>query len=160
MNRFPFLPTTRWLLVLRVMLGLYMAAHGVTRTVVGTVADFGGFLSSQGIPLGVVVAWGITALEVLGGATLARGWWIRPVAAAFTVEHVVGIILVHARNGWFTVGYQSGGAEYSVLLVACFLTVASTARSDTPTHDAGWLPGDGAVERMERVITLLLGARP
>ncbi len=44
MRAFPFLPTSTWLIILRVVLGLYMAAHGATRFVVGTVDDFGGFL--------------------------------------------------------------------------------------------------------------------
>jgi putative oxidoreductase len=125
---FPFLTTSQWLIVLRVVLGLYMAAHGITRTVVGTVDEFGGFLSSQGLPAGVVLAWGITINEVLGGLTLASGRLVRPLAAAFALEHVMGIILVHAPQGWFTVGYQAGGAEYSVLLLICFLLTASTAR--------------------------------
>lgn len=128
MKRFPFLSTAQWLVVLRVVIGLYMAAHGVTRIFAGTVDDFGGFLSGQGFPLGLVVAWGITIGEVVGGATLASGRLVRPLAGVFAVEHLMGIILVHAPRGWFTVGHQSGGAEYSVLLLLCFLLVASTAR--------------------------------
>lgn len=130
MQQFPFLSTARWLVVLRVMLGLYMAAHGTTRTVVGTVDDFGGFLGSQGLPFGVLVAWGITINEIAGGLTLASGRFVRPIAAVFVFEHLMGIILVHAPRGWFTVGYQQGGAEYSVLLVVCFLLTASAARRD------------------------------
>jgi putative oxidoreductase len=130
MSRFPFLTTAQWLVVLRVVLGLYMAAHGITRTVVGTVGNFGDFLSSEGVPAGVLVAWGITANEVLGGLTLASGRLVRLLAAVFAFEHLVGIILVHAPQGWFTVGYQSGGAEYSVLLLLCFLLTASTARRE------------------------------
>ena len=42
--------------------------------------------------------------------------------------------LVHAPRGWFTVGHQSGGAEYSVLLLLCFLLTASTARRAVPAE--------------------------
>ena len=129
LSRFPFLSTAHWLVVLRVVLGCYMCAHGVTRTVVGTVDDFGGFLAGQGVPAGAVVAWVITLNEIVGGLALASGRLVRWFAAVFALEHVVGIILVHAPRGWFTVGYQSGGAEYSVLLILCFLTTASAARS-------------------------------
>jgi len=131
LSRFPFLSTTQWLLVLRVVLGLYMAAHGITRTVVGTVGNFGDFLAGQGVPAGVVVAWAITANEVIGGLTLASGRFIRILASVFACEHLVGIILVHAPRGWFTVGHQVGGAEYSVLLLLCFLLTASTASRET-----------------------------
>lgn len=134
MAAFPFLSTTRWLQVLRGVLGLYMLAHGATRAAVGTVDDFGGFFGSLGIPGGIALAWAITAFEVVGGLALASGRLVRPLAALFAAEHVVGIILVHAPRGWFTVGHQAGGAEYSVLLLICFLLTAADARDrERPT---------------------------
>lgn len=133
MTRFPFLATSQWLIILRVVLGLYMVAHGAMRVYAGTVDDFGGFLASRGFPAGVVLAWTITLLELMGGLTLALGRAVRPISAGFAAEHVVGIVLVHAPRGWFTVGHQVGGAEYSVLLLLCFLLTASTAQAD-PSH--------------------------
>jgi putative oxidoreductase len=129
MRTFPFLSTSQWLVVLRVLLGGYMAAHGITRAAVGTVDDFGGFLTQTGFPFGLVLAWAITATEVLGGLTLAAGRFVRWLSAVFAVQHVVGIVLVHGPRGWFTVGHQVGGAEYSVLLLVCFLLMASTAKA-------------------------------
>jgi putative oxidoreductase len=129
---FPFLSTAQWLVILRVVIALYMTAHGAFRAAVGTVDDFGGFLSSQGLPFGLALAWGITLNEIVGGVTLATGRWVRPLAAVFALEHLVGIVLVHAPRGWFTVGHQAGGAEYSVLLLLCFLLTASTV----PRRDA------------------------
>ena len=129
MSRFPFLTTSQWLTILRVVLGLYMVAHGAMRVYAGTVDEFGGFLASKGFPAGVALAWSLTGFELLGGATLAIGRVVRPVAAAFALEHAFGILLVHAPRGWFTVGHQVGGAEYSVLLLLCFLLTASTART-------------------------------
>lgn len=134
MRPFPFLGTATWLVLLRVVLGLYMAAHGATRLIVGTVDDFGGFLGSRGFPFGVALAWTITIVEIIGGATLAAGRFVRVLAAVFAAEHAAGIVLVHAPRGWFTVGHQAGGAEYSVLLLLCFLLVAST---DEVGKDAG-----------------------
>lgn len=127
MKRFPFLSTAQWLVVLRVVLGLYMAAHGVARAMLGTVGSFGGFLEAQGLPAGLLVAWGITINEIVGGVIFSSGRLVRLLAAVFALEHLMGIILVHAPRGWFTVGHQSGGAEYSVLLLLCFLLTASTA---------------------------------
>ena len=131
MRRFPFLSTSQWLVVLRIALGLYMAAHGATRAAVGTVDDFGGFLEGRGFPAGVAMAWAITVTEVLGGLTLASGRFVLALSACFAAEHVMGIVLVHAPRGWFTVGHQAGGAEYSVLLLLCFLLTASTARRES-----------------------------
>ncbi len=131
MSRFPFLATTQWLTVLRIVIALYMVAHGATRAYVGTVDDFGGFLTGKGFPAGVALAWAITSFEIAGGLALAFGRWVRPIAAGFAMEHLFGIVLVHAPRGWFTVGHQGGGAEYSVLLLLCFLLTASTARAET-----------------------------
>lgn len=128
MSRFPFLTTAQWLTALRVVIGLYMVAHGATRAYVGTVDDFGGFLASRGFPAGVAIAWGITLWEISAGLTLAAGRFVRAISGGFALEHLFGIVLVHAPRGWFTVGHQSGGAEYSVLLLLCFLLTASTAR--------------------------------
>jgi putative oxidoreductase len=125
--RFPFLSTAQYLVVLRAVVGLYMVAHGAMRVYVGTVDNFGAFLSSQGFPLGVWVAWGITLNEIIAGSILASGRFVRVIAGVFVLEHLFGIALVHAPRGWFTVGHQVGGAEYSVLIVVCFLVVASTA---------------------------------
>lgn len=132
MQRFPFLSTPQWLLLLRITLGLYMAAHGATRAAVGTVDDFGVFLSAKGFPLGLQLAWVITCTEIVGGLTLAAGRLVRPLAAGFALEHMMGILLVHAPRGWFTVGHQAGGAEYSVLLVLCFLLTASVNEENRP----------------------------
>jgi putative oxidoreductase len=36
----------------------------------------------------------------------------------------MGIILVHAKEGWFVVGAGRNGVEYSVLLIAVFVALA------------------------------------
>lgn len=116
--------TTQALGLLRVVISLYMVAHGCMRVYAGTVDDFGGFLDSKGFPLGVILAWGITLFEITGGLTLALGYFRKWISAVFMVELTMGIILVHAKNGWFTVGHTLGGMEYSVLLIVCFWVTA------------------------------------
>ncbi len=100
--------------------------HGVARLSFGTVDDFGAFLSSARIPLGHVLAWVLTAVEIAGGPVLATGLVARPLVAWFGVELVMGIVLVHARAGWFVVGAGRNGVEYSVLIIACLVVVALT----------------------------------
>ena len=127
MKSFPFFSTAQFLTGLRILLGLMLAAHGVIRIYAGTVGGFGGFLEGHGFPAGVLIAWGITSFEILGGLTLTAGFARRWISLVFVVEMIMGIILVHAQHGWFVVGYTAGGAEYSALLIFCFLLVASTA---------------------------------
>ncbi len=124
--RIPFsLAPAQALTLLRVTISLYMVAHGCTRLIAGTVGGFGEFLGGQGFPFGSILAWGITIFEIAGGITLALGYFRKWINAVFILELLMGIILVHASNGWFTVGYSSGGMEYSVLLIICFLATAA-----------------------------------
>ena len=128
MIQFPFLSLQQYLNILRIALGLMMAAHGVIRIYAGTVGGFGNFLGSKGIPLGVIVAWGITVFEISGGLTLTTGLYKKLICFIFIVELTVGIFFVHIPRGWFVVGYTVGGMEYSVLLILCFFTVASVKK--------------------------------
>lgn len=113
--------------VLRISIALFMMAHGITRLSINGPVDFGAFLSSKGFPLGVPLAWSITILEIMCGLLLIAGKWQRLAASFFILELLMGIILVHFKNGWFVVGLTEGGIEYSVLLIICFLLVFLTA---------------------------------
>ncbi len=115
------------LIGLRVAVSLLLIVHGVARLTLGIVDDFGVFLDAVGLPLGAALAWAITATEIAGGAVLAAGRWVRPLALYFAAQLVMGIVLVHAREGWFVVGAGRNGMEYSVLLIAVLLAVAYAA---------------------------------
>ena len=108
----------------RVFLGLTMMIHGVARIWAGGVAPFGEFLAAQHFPFGAFLAWAITLYEIAGGALLAGGRLVTPLAALFAAELAAGIVLVHAAHGWFVVGLGRNGMEYSALLIVNFLAVA------------------------------------
>jgi putative oxidoreductase len=131
MLQVPFLPPALALRLLRITVAVIFFSHGAIRTYVGTVDDFGGFLASKGFPLGVAVAWAITAYELGGSLLIALGWWTRPIAIGFIVHQLMGITLVHFPLGWFVVGHSTGGMEYSVLLVAALGVLAATPPSST-----------------------------
>ena len=121
---------------LRVLLAAMIAAHGCARAWVGGVVPFGGFLESQGWPFGVGIAWAITVFEIVGSVLLASGRVVGPVsprvlALTFAAIYTMGIVLVHAKAGWFVVGLGRNGMEFSVLLIACLLAVAWTHRRAT-----------------------------
>ncbi len=117
----------RALVGLRVAASLLLIAHGVARVALGIVDDFGIFLDGVGLPLGTALAWAVTAVEIAGGSLLAAGGWVRPLALYFAAQLVAGIVLVHAREGWFVVGAGRNGMEYSVLLIAVLVAVAYAA---------------------------------
>lgn len=109
---------------LRVVVAALMIVHGVARIYFGTVDDFGGFLAAKHFPAGFYLAWAITIFEIVGGFALALGYFVIPLSLIFAVELLCGILLVHLKEGWFVVGAGRNGVEYSVLLIAVFLTLA------------------------------------
>jgi putative oxidoreductase len=118
---------TRWgVTVLRAAVASVFIIHGVTRTALGTVDDFGGFLSSSGFPAGVALAWILTLVEIIGGVVFVAGLTVRPLALWFGMELAMGIVMVHGREGWFVVGAGRNGPEYSALILACLLVIALT----------------------------------
>lgn len=122
-----YITCNRAMQILRISIAFFMMAHGITRLSINGPVDFGVFLSSKGFPLGVPLAWCITILEIICGLLLVAGKWQRLAASFFILELLMGIMLVHFKNGWFVVGLTEGGIEYSVLLIICFLLLFLTA---------------------------------
>jgi len=119
----PFTLSTT-LKIFRIAVACFMLIHGITRIKHGSVGGFGEFLEGYGFPLGFYLAWTITIFEIAGTVSLMFGYFVTVISLLFALELVVGIVLVHAANGWFVVGGGTGGMEYSVLLIVCFLLIA------------------------------------
>ena len=113
---------TAWI-VLRLTLAGLIAAHGWARLLAGGVEPFGAWLSSQGLPFGPAIAWAVTALEIVGTPLFAWGRLVFALSLLFAAIYSVGIVMVHAKAGWFVVGLGRNGAEYSVLLIVALLCV-------------------------------------
>jgi putative oxidoreductase len=128
MKRFPFISLSQMLIVFRIVVALLLVAHGVMRLNEGTVNKFGGFLNSKGFVTGVAIAWFLTLFEIVGGLVMAAGYFVKWIAAIFIIEITMGIILVHSKNGWFVVGAQLNGVEYSVLLIFSLLLIAASGK--------------------------------
>ena len=114
----------RWLLSILIFI------HGAYRLSVWGMPDFGAWLDSQGVPFGIVVAWVITLMEVIGTPILASGRiprLQRPLALWYAAILTGGLVMVHAPEGWFVVGAGRNGAEYAASLVAGFLIQAWVA---------------------------------
>lgn len=109
--------------LLRLVLAGLIAAHGWARLLAGGVAPFGVWLESQGMPMGAVLAWGVTLFEIVGSLCLGLRRWVFPVTLGFAAIYLVGLVLVHMPAGWFVVGLGRNGMEYSVLLVVALLCV-------------------------------------
>ncbi len=112
--------------ILRVSLGVMALAHGFLKVFVFTIPGTVGFFESLGYP--GVLAYAVTAGEILGGLALIAGVWTRYVALAL-VPVLIGATITHTGNGWLFSNLD-GGWEFPA-----FWTVALIVQA---------LLGDGA----------------
>lgn len=112
------------LILFRLLLCGILAAHGWARLLAGGVAPFGAYLDGNGFPAGILIAWGITLLEIVGTIVMAFGSRYTPhLCAVYIGIYTTGLFMVHMPEGWFVVGLGRNGMEYSVLLIASLLLV-------------------------------------
>jgi putative oxidoreductase len=109
-------------LLLRVSLGIMFLAHVALKIFVFTVPGFVGYFGSLGLP--AVLAYGVIALELLGGIALIFGIYASWVAVPLALEMVGTIVQVHGPNGWLFTN-KGGGCEYpafwTIGLIALYL---------------------------------------
>lgn len=106
-------------LIIRVLVAMLIAVHGFARLFADAVTPFGTWLQGQNIPFGMLVAYLITFAEIFGTALLAFGRFVPQICSFYIFVYLVGIVMVHAPEGWFVVGLGRNGMEYSVLLIGC-----------------------------------------
>lgn len=110
---------------MRVVTALIFVAHAVVRIIGSTIDHFGEFLDSKGFVFGILIVWILTIYEIVGGLLLAIGIFTRWLALGFIIIIFVGIIIIHAGNGWFVGEHGTGGMEYSFLLIAALIVIAA-----------------------------------
>ncbi|MFE2324451.1 DoxX family protein [Streptomyces sp. NPDC059385] len=127
------------LLILRLVLGLTMAAHGSQKLFGwfggGGVSGTGQFFTASGYPAGDTMAVLAGLTETLGGLGLAVGL-LTPLAGAAVVGTLVNAIAVHGAGSFFA----PQGVEYELLLTAGAAALALTG------------PGRYAVDRFLPVL--------
>ena len=95
--------------LLRVSLGVLFLAHVGLKIFVFTIPGFAGYFASLGLP--AFAAYGVIALELLGGLALILGVYAPWVAVPLALEMLGTILIVHGHNGWLFTD-KGGGWEY------------------------------------------------
>ena len=109
-------------LVLRIALGVIMAAHGWSK-LNGGPANFGnGMLAQAGIPAPVLFGWIVTLVELVGGLLLIVGLFTRLCALLIGAVMIVAILTVKAKMGLIVPG--AAGAELDLAILAGVLALA------------------------------------
>ncbi len=112
-------------LLIRIVLGLYIAAHGAQKLFSWFggygLAGTGGFMENLGFRPGRLFAFSAGATEMLGGllTILGLGGALGP--ALIVLVMVVAIFSVHIKNGWFT---ANNGVELNIFYILSAIAVA------------------------------------
>lgn len=107
-------------LILRITVGIILLTHSVFAIFNGGVNDFGNlYLNAVGFaPFGLVLAWAIKLSHVACAILLFINRYVKIASALTIFILIMGIILVHFKEGWFVVGGGRNGMEYNFLLIA------------------------------------------
>ncbi|WP_175633884.1 DoxX family protein [Pedobacter ghigonis] len=109
--------------ILRFSVAIILLSHSVFGMFDGGINDFGNlYLNKVGFaPFGVALAWSIKLSHVLCALLLIFNKYIRLACFASIFVLIMGIIMVHFKEGWFVVGGGRNGTEYNFILI-CVLT--------------------------------------
>jgi putative oxidoreductase len=111
------------MLILRLGLGLTLAAHGFQKFLGPDGLDgAAGMFESIGFRPGILNAWLAAIAEITAGLGLAAGFLTPLSAAGFVALMVVAAWTVHRSGGFFATG---GGWEYNLVLALSAVGVAT-----------------------------------
>jgi len=125
LHRFPYLSADKAALVLRIVTPLLFMIHALVRLYRGTLPQFSQFMDNIGFPAPQAVVWAITIVELVAGTLILLNLHVRWAASALAAIAFGGIVLIHARLGWFVGEHGTGGSEYSVALLVMLLVLAA-----------------------------------
>ncbi|MDY0990124.1 DoxX family protein [Flavobacterium sp. CFBP9031] len=112
-------------LLLRIATAIILLTHSVFGMFNNGINDFGNlFLNQIGFaPYGVFLAWSIKLSHVLAAVLLLANKYVKLAGFVTIFVLIMGIILVHFKEGWFVVGGGRNGVEYNFLLIIVLLAI-------------------------------------
>ena len=112
-------------LILRIAVTVILITHSIPGMFDGGVNAFGNlYLNQIGFsPFGLPLAWAIKLSHVACAAAFLLNKFIRPFSCLTIFILVMGIVMVHFKEGWFVVGGGRNGVEYNFLLICVLLAI-------------------------------------
>jgi len=112
-------------LLLRIAVATILLTHSVFGMFNNGINDFGNlFLNQIGFaPFGIFLAWSIKLSHVVAAILLLTNKYVKLAGFVTIFVLVMGIVLVHFKEGWFVVGGGRNGVEYNFLLVIVLLAI-------------------------------------
>lgn len=110
---------------IRFAVAVVLLVHGLGGMFNNGVNDFGNlYLNQIGFaPLGVPLAWAIKISHIIAAICLLTQKYIKPASIVTIFILIMGIVLIHFKEGWFVVGGGRNGLEFNFLLIFALLTI-------------------------------------
>ena len=111
--------------LLRYAMAIILLTHSIPGFFNGGVNDFGElYLNEIGFaPLGIPIAWAVKLSHVVSAILLIINKYIKLACLMAIFVFIVGIIMIHFKEGWFVVGGGRNGMEYNFLLICVCLAI-------------------------------------
>lgn len=113
---------TLWL---RISVAIILFTHSIPGMFDGGINAFGTlYLNNVGFaPFGLALAWAIKLSHIVCAVLLLLNKQIILACLATIAVLIMGIIMVHFKEGWFVVGGGRNGVEYNFLLIAVLVQI-------------------------------------
>ena len=111
--------------LLRFAVAIILLVHSVFGMFDGGINAFGNlYLNQIGFaPIGLYLAWAIKLSHVLAAVCLLLNKYIKVASIITIFVLIMGIIMIHFKEGWFVVGGGRNGMEFNLLLIFVLLTL-------------------------------------
>ena len=111
--------------LLRFAVATILLVHSVFGMFDGGINAFGNlYLNQIGFaPFGVYLAWAIKLSHVGAAVCLLLNKYIKVASIITIFVLIMGIIMIHFKEGWFVVGGGRNGVEFNFLLIMVLITL-------------------------------------
>jgi putative oxidoreductase len=116
---------TKKLSFLRIALVVIFLVHSLAGMFNNGINDFGNFFLNQVgfAPVGVPLAWAIKLSHIALAFSLLTDKYLKVTSMLTIIILIVGIFMVHLKEGWFVVGGGRNGVEFNFLLIMALLSI-------------------------------------
>lgn len=107
------------------MVAIILLMHSIPGMLDGGVNAFGTeYLDKTGFaPAGLILAWGIKLSHIVCAVLLLTNRFVKLACIITVFILVVGICMVHLKEGWFVVGGGKNGVEFNLLLITVLVYI-------------------------------------
>lgn len=115
---------------MQVTIAVILLTHAIPGMFDGGINAFGEFfLNTIGFaPFGIAIAWVVKLSHVVCAIALFANRFIKLASIITIFVLIMGIILVHFKEGWFVVGGGRNGIEYNVLMIIVLIAIIVEAK--------------------------------